>query len=68
MEIQTCLRPDCGRPAKVRGLCAKCYGCARNAVATKKTTWSALVKAGKVLAAKSKGNALSDATRWFLAL
>ena len=30
--IEVCLRPDCGRPAKLRGLCNSCYGVAKKLI------------------------------------
>ena len=57
---RACARPGCIAPAFARGLCAADYRQAWLAVKAKRTTWSALVTAGKVT---SKG---ADARRAWL--
>jgi len=44
-----CLRPDCDRSEKHRGLCSPCYQAASELVRCNVVTWEALVTAGKAL-------------------
>lgn len=59
-----CLRPECQRPRKARGLCDGCYQVAQRLVQTGKTTWETLEQAGKVLARKNR--AAVSAAGWLL--
>ena len=43
-----CLRPDCTRPARCRGLCPNDYQVALKMVQKGETTWKELEKKGKV--------------------
>jgi hypothetical protein len=61
-----CLRPDCGKPAKHRGLCVNCYQSARLLVSKNKTTWDVLVAAGKCHEAHGGPGSKSDAAKWLL--
>ena len=49
MNKKICLKPDCGRDAKIRGLCHSCYTVARKAITDGKTTWEKLEKDGKAI-------------------
>jgi hypothetical protein len=44
-----CINPDCDGGVLSRGLCSACYQAAAYAVATGKTSWKALERAGKCL-------------------
>jgi len=48
MKRIKCLNPNCKRKAYVRGLCRCCYTMAWKMVQQKKTTWQAMMEAGKV--------------------
>ncbi len=50
-----CLRPDCDKKVRTRGLCHTCYQAASNAVRSKKVTWEQLESHGKVLPSQSEG-------------
>ncbi len=41
-----CLVQDCGREAKIRGLCSRCCTAARKAIKDGKTTWADLESLG----------------------
>ncbi len=43
------------RPAHLRGVCAPCYNRHKKAVREGKTTWAALVAAGRALDARPQG-------------
>ena len=45
---KVCKVEGCGRPAKVRGLCMRCYALAWRAVCQQRTSWAELEKEGKV--------------------
>jgi len=62
---QKCLRPDCERPARFRGLCNSCYGAASHLVRTKRTTWEQLISDGKCLGGAGRKNT-RGATAWLL--
>lgn len=61
-----CLRPECERTAKVRGLCTYCYSQASLAVRMGKTTWDELAANGKCLSLKH-GHSSSVVQSWLLA-
>jgi len=60
-----CMTPDCGRANYARGLCYLCYNTARRLIKEGRTTWDAVVKAGKALPAHSTGPS-SKRVDWFL--
>lgn len=41
-EGKLCLTPDCGEPAKWKGLCPDCYGGAKTLIEAGETTWEKL--------------------------
>ncbi len=49
-----CLTPNCGREAKIRGLCSRCGTAARTAIKDLKTTWEKLEALGLAVAPKHK--------------
>lgn len=57
-----CLRPECERAVRTRGLCHVCYQSASKLVRVKTTSWEKLEKSGKVLAVKNGGSI----TDWLL--
>lgn len=50
MKKSKCLKPNCGRESKSRGLCLKDYKAAAKLIKAGETTWEKLEKAGKVAA------------------
>lgn len=57
MTQRKCRYPDCGRPARTRGLCKPCHAQAVRFVRLGKTTWEKLERSGKVskLVNRTKG-------------
>ncbi len=53
MHSDSCITPECGNPAYVRGLCIKCCRKARQHIADGKTSWNKLFQAG--LAKRQQG-------------
>ena len=66
VETGRCLRPDCGRAARIRGLCHSCYNCALKLVKRGLVTWTALEDSGKALPAKKFEGKPGVRMRWFL--
>ncbi len=60
-----CLRPACGRAIYSRGLCRSCYLTALRLVQAQRTTWDALVAAGKAKDTTMPGRR-SSRVDWFL--
>ena len=45
-EKLLCITPDCGKPAKWKGICGSCYGVANQLITEGKTTWDELAALG----------------------
>lgn len=45
-EPERCIIPQCGNVRSARGLCAKCYSEANNAIKRKETSWKELQELG----------------------
>ncbi len=63
-ENPLCLRPGCGKPAHIRGLCRCCYGSALLLVKKGVTTWEDLESKGK--ANRRFKNRVGAAHEWLL--
>ncbi len=53
MGSTLCLTPNCGLPAKTRGLCAPCYSAARLRVSSGLTSWEELEANGLTLSSRA---------------
>lgn len=61
--MNLCLYPDCGKPAKTRGLCHNHYRVASHYVASGRTSWETLEASGRSLPAGQRG---TKPNSWFL--
>lgn len=50
--MQDCLVPNCPDPAKVRGLCERCYANANRMVRAGQTTWEELTELGLAMSSR----------------
>lgn len=50
---KTCLTPECGKPARWKGLCQACYGCAKTMIDREEVTWEELEAVGLAILPKN---------------
>lgn len=64
MTTELCRVAQCDREPHIRGLCAKCYGNARNAVKKGETSWNELIELGlATTSSRRRGSLFQTALR-----